>query len=74
MFDVSLLPDINKFKHTNALVLNHDKIIKKYIHGDSRLLSGFQWSINRNPYNNLESPCTFTHEELRWFTWYRDRL
>jgi hypothetical protein len=33
---------------------------KKYIQGDSKLLSGFPWPINGNPDNNLESLCTLT--------------
>jgi hypothetical protein len=31
------------------------------INGDSKLLSRFPWSINRNPDNNLESLCISTH-------------
>jgi hypothetical protein len=31
------------------------------VQSDSKLMLGFPWPINRNPDNNVESPCTLNH-------------
>jgi hypothetical protein len=36
------------------------------VQGDPDLLSGFPWPINRNPDNNLESPCRITQNIIEF--------
>jgi hypothetical protein len=43
---------------SKAGTLAETRILKlKKVQDDSKLLSEFSWSINRNPDNNLESSC-----------------